>query len=455
MRFPILSLIAALTFAASAYSAELRIPIDRYKLSNGMRVVLSQDNTAPVVAVYLIYGVGARSEEKGRTGFAHLFEHMMFQGSKNVPKGTHFKTVESNGGYLNGSTHADYTDYFEVLPSNKLAVALWLESDRMRSLAITDENLTNQKEAVKQEKRMRMDNQPYAPAIVDEYPALVYRNWANSHSIIGSFDDLNAATVADVAKFFKTHYAPNNAVLAIAGDIKIAETKKLVESYFGDIPSQPQAPGPDLKEPEQTEPRYLKVADRLARLPMILLGWPGPVRRSPDYYAMVMLDVVLTGGDSSRFAQNLVKGRQSVLGVEANLGWPFGSATDYKDPNVYGIAVNYKPNFTAKQILEQVEEEIQKVQKDGVPAPELERARTFLRAARVKSLQTTISRATHLGQYELLDNNPELINTEIDDMLKVTGPQIQAAAKKYLQPAKRSLIDIEPKPEGKPSPEGK
>ncbi|MSV30154.1 MAG: insulinase family protein, partial [Bryobacterales bacterium] len=196
--------------------AEVSVPIEKYTLSNGMRVILSRDKAVPVVSVYVMYDVGARSEEKGRTGFAHLFEHMMFQGSANAPKGVHFKTVESNGGNLNGSTHQDYTDYFEVLPSNKVAIGLWLESDRMRSLAITGENLTNQKEAVKQERRLSFDNQPYATAIVDHWPLLAFKNWQSSHSLIGSYEDLNAASVKDVSTFFKTYYAPNNAILVLS-----------------------------------------------------------------------------------------------------------------------------------------------------------------------------------------------------------------------------------------------
>src|SRR4051794_20733181 len=223
-----------------ARSAEVTIPIEKYQLKNGLRVILSRDNAVPVVTVYMIYNVGARSEEKGRTGFAHLFEHMMFQGSANAPKGFHFATVESNGGTLNGSTHPDFTDYYEVLPSNKLATALWLESDRMRSLSITDENLKNQKEAVKQERRLSFDNQPYATAIVDVWPTVMFKNWQSSHSLIGSFEDLNASSVADVSKFFKTYYAPNNAALVIVGDLQIDAAKKQIETYFGDIPSQPQ-----------------------------------------------------------------------------------------------------------------------------------------------------------------------------------------------------------------------
>src|SRR5581483_9302463 len=316
----LLALIALGTLLAE--SAEFTIPIETHKLANGMRVVLSRDNTVPVVAVYVIYGVGARSEEKGRTGFAHLFEHMMFQGSANAPKGVHFATVESNGGVLNGSTHPDYTDYFETLPANKLATALWLESDRMRSLAITEDNLSNQKEAVKQERRLTFDNQPYNTAIVDAWPTLAFQNWQSSHSLIGSFEDLTAASVADVSKFFRTYYAPNNAVLVIVGDIQTAEAKKLIETYFGDIPAQPQPARPDLSEPPFKTRKEVH-RDPLARVPAVVIGYPGPPRRSPDYYALNMVDAVLTAGESSRFQLNLVKGKQSVVQYEANLGWPF------------------------------------------------------------------------------------------------------------------------------------
>src|SRR5947209_604808 len=205
--------------AMLAHAADVTIPVETYKLKNGLRVVLSKDNAVPVVSVYIIYDVGSRSEEKGRTGFAHLFEHMMFEGSANAPKGTHFGTVEGNGGTMNGSTHPDFTDYYETLPSNKLATALWLESDRMRSLSINEENLKNQKEAVKQERRLSFDNQPYNTAIVDVWPTLMFGNWQSSHSLIGSFEDLEGSSLGDVSKFFKTYYAPDNAALVIVGDI--------------------------------------------------------------------------------------------------------------------------------------------------------------------------------------------------------------------------------------------
>lgn len=441
------ALAAALAAAPSAAGADLKVPFERYSLSNGLRVILSPDPSVPVVAVYVIYDVGARSEEKGRSGFAHLFEHMMFQGSKNAPKGVHFKTVEANGGDLNGSTHADFTDYFETMPSNKLPVALWLESDRMRALAITAANLQNQKEAVKEERRLSFDNRPYATAIVDKFPTVVYRNWQNYHSLIGSFEDLNAATVDDVAKFFKTYYAPNNAVLVVAGDVNAPEAKKWIETYFADIPSQQQPKHPDLSEPEQKEPRWERYGDKMAQVPGVVVAWPSPKRRSDDYYSMAMMDAVLTAGSSSRFALNLVKGRESAIQYEANIGWPFAGPADYKAPGVYAAFVLHKPDVPAKKMVEQIEEEVARIQKEGVPEKELNRVKAYLRSSRIRELQSPLSRARYLGQFEVFDHDPSFINTELDRIMQVTGEQIRAVAQKYLLAAKRSVLEIAPEPQ--------
>jgi predicted Zn-dependent peptidase len=437
--------LACLLAIASASAAEFKIPVETYKLPNGLRVVLSQDNAVPVVTVYTIFDVGARSEEKGRTGFAHLFEHMMFEGSANAPKGVRDTQVESNGGVQNGSTHPDFTDYYEVLPSNKLATALWLDSDRMRSLSITDENLKNQKEAVKQERRLSFDNQPYATAEIDKFPTLMFGNFQSSHSLIGSYEDLNAASVADVSKFFKTYYAPNNASLVIVGDIRIPEAKKLVETYFDDIPAQPQA-----KRPDMTEPAFHSQSevynDPMARVPALMIGYPGPKRRSPDYYALNMLDAILTNGNSARLRLDLVKGKESIINYESNLGWPMASYLDYRDPGAYGMFVMYKPNFTSQQIVDQVQGEIAKLQDAPLPAADLERAKTQLRATLIKQLQSSLSRAQQLGQYEIADGDASLINTEFDRMLNVSAAEIQAAAKKYLTPDKRTVLAVQPAP---------
>jgi predicted Zn-dependent peptidase len=279
---------------------------------------------------------------------------------------------------------------------------------------------------------------------VDRWPELVFRNWQNSHSLIGSFEDLNAATVDDVARFFRTHYAPNNAVLVIAGDIDPDEARRLVEQYFGEIPAQPRPEPPDLSEPERSEPLFESFPDRLAKVPAVAIGYPGPKRRSRDYNAMVMLDLILTGGESSRFHQNLVKGKQSVIQYEANLGWPFAGPADYRDPAPYAMYFLYNPAFNGRKILEQVEAEIGKVQAEGVPDEELQRARTYLRSSRIRQMQSSQSRAMLLGRYEVLDGDPEHINTELDDFLSVTAAEIRETARKYIDPRKRTVLDIVP-----------
>jgi zinc protease len=431
---------------AGLFAAQFNVPVEKFKLDNGMKIVLSVDNTVPVIAVYMIYNVGARSEEKGRTGFAHLFEHMMFEGSHNAPKGVHNKQVQMNGGILNGSTHPDFTDYFEVLPSNKLGVALWLESDRMRSLALTTENLANQKEAVKQERRLSFDNQPYNTAIVDVWPSMVFSNWQSSHSLIGSFEDLNAATLEDVTKFFKTYYAPNNVTLVLVGDFKAAEARKLVQTYFGDIPSQPQPKRPDMSEPAGRLKGTQTYKDPLARVPGVIVGYPAPPRRSPDYYALGLIDALLTGGETARLKLNLVKGKKSIIQYQGDLGWPFAGVADYKDPGDYSVFMIYKPNFTGAQIVEQFQDEIQKIQNGGVDAAELDRAKTLLRSDRIKQMQSSLSRARALGTYETFDGDASLINSELDRFLAVTSQQVQDAAKRYLAADKRTVLEIVPAP---------
>ncbi|MGI8959812.1 MAG: M16 family metallopeptidase [Bryobacteraceae bacterium] len=434
----------------AARSAKIDIPIEKYKFDNGLRVILSQDNAIPVVAVYIVYDVGSRAEEKGRTGFAHLFEHMMFEGSANVKKGEHMRYVESNGGTLNGSTHPDYTNYFESLPSNKLAVALWLESDRMRSLAVTPENLANQKEAVKQERRLRMDNQPYITAIFDKWPQLAFQNWQNSHSLIGSFEDLNSASIEDVSRFFKTYYAPDNAVLTIVGDFQLPEAKKLVQTYFGDIPAQPRPKRPDLAEPPGATAKSAVYKDALAKVPGVVIGYPGPVRGSEDFYAVTVLDALLTGGDSSRLQQNLVKGKKSVVQYEGNLGWPFASADDYQSPGDYATFLLYNPSFQSNQIIDQYQDEIAKIQNEGVTEAELHRTQMLLLANKLNELQTSLGRAKLLANFEVLDGKPEAINTLLDRYAAVTPAQVQAVAKKYLNPNQRIVLAIQPDAGAKP-----
>ncbi|HIN64528.1 MAG TPA: insulinase family protein, partial [Candidatus Obscuribacterales bacterium] len=301
----------------AADSKKPLIPVHAdFTLENGLRVVFSEDHSVPVVAVAILYDVGARNEKKGRSGFAHLFEHMMFEGSENVGKTEHFKYVESAGGSLNGSTHPDFTNYFEKLPSNQAELALWLESDRMRSLKLTPENFQNQLETVKEEKRLNYDNQPYVPASI-KFDEMLFDNWVNGHPTIGYFKDLEESSLDDVRAFFKTYYAPNNAVLVVVGDFKSSEMKPLVEKYFATIPRQEAPPKPDVAEGPMTKSKYAKVEDKHANLPAFWIGWRAPGRREPDYYVLGVIEKLLSAGESSRLYQRMVKGEKIALKADA------------------------------------------------------------------------------------------------------------------------------------------
>jgi predicted Zn-dependent peptidase len=320
------------------------LEIEEYALANGLRVVLNRDDAVPVVAIAVYYDVGSRNERDGRTGFAHLFEHMMFQGSANVPKAGHFQYIMKAGGTMNGTTSSERTNYFETMPANQLPLALWLESDRMRSLAVTQENLDNQREAVKEEKRLRYDNQPYGQ-IFDLIAEMIYKNFANAHSTIGSMEHLDDASVEDVQEFFRIYYAPNNAVLVVSGSFEPALAKELVETYFGDIPSQAKPANIDVSEPSEVANNYREWHDPLAPLPAFLLGWKIPQRRTTEHNALYLAGKLLYDGESSRLYQRLVKGEESVVQL-------FGFTDERRGPSSIFVGAIPKPDQDLSRIRE-------------------------------------------------------------------------------------------------------
>lgn len=427
------------------------IPVTKdFTLPNGLRVILSEDHTVPVASTVLIYDVGSQNEKKGRSGFAHLFEHMMFEGSENVGKTEHFKHIESAGGSTNASTRPDFTDYYDKVPSNQAELVLWLESDRMRSLKVTPENFKNQLETVKEEKRARIDNQPYTPSYL-KLDELVFDNWNNAHPTIGSFEDLEASSIEDVRNFFKTYYAPNNAIMAVVGDFDADDMQKKVEKYFGDIPRQPDPPKPDLTEPEQKEAKYLKMEDKHAKLPAFLMGWKAPARRDPDYYPVLMLEKILSSGDSSRFYQQLVKGSQVALRADAGVD-------ERRGPSGFSTVVVYKLGNTPEKVRDLVWVELEKLQKEPVSDRELEKARNqVLRGffgSGYSSLQRSLGRAQLLAQYGLFYGDPQKLDEDLEAVMKVTPADVQRVAKKVLTRQGVSVIDVEPvaaEPADKPS----
>jgi predicted Zn-dependent peptidase len=426
-----------------AAESAIHIPFEKYKLGNGLRVVLARDSSVPAVAVYVIYDVGSRVEEKGSTGFAHLFEHMMFDGSANVEKGEHVSSIAANGGEVNGSTHLDYTDFYETLPSNRLALALWLESDRMRSLAITEENLKAEKDAVRQERRANF-SQPYREAIA-QWPAFAFGNFHNAHPAMGSSaDDLDNATVDDVVKFFHMYYAPNNAVVVISGDFDAADAKKLVGGYFGDIAAQPLPKRPDVTEAPRAQGKTVTVKDPNARVPALIAGWPAPARHSTDWYAIRVIDAVLTSGEGARLKLEMLKGRQSLLQADANLGWPAATPVDFKEPADYATIFIYRPNYSAAEILDQYQTEVDRIARDGVGGTELGRVKAGLRFQMASGIQTALSRAKLLGIGELMDGDAGGAEKDSANLLSVTSEQMAGAAKKYLAAERRDVMAIEP-----------
>jgi predicted Zn-dependent peptidase len=411
-----------------------QISIEQYTLGNGLRVILSEDHAVPVVSVAVYYDVGSRNEREGRTGFAHLFEHMMFQGSENVPKAGHFQYIFNNGGTMNGTTSSERTNYFETLPANQLPLALWLESDRMRSLKVTQENLDNQREAVKEEKRLNYDNRPYSNAFL-RLNEMIFRNPANAHSTIGSMEDLDAATIDDIREFFRVYYAPNNAVLVIVGDFDPDEARALVEKYFATIPSQPVPPPPDVTEPEEVALHREVYRDPFAQLPALIIGWKTPPRRSEDFYALSLAGDLLLDGDSSRLYQRLVKEEESVVGIQGSVGERRGPSSLY----IFAIP---KPGHETEHIRATIEEEIRRLADEGPSEEEMEKLHNMLLNDSVRGRQSTLFRAQRLAEYALYDGDPTLFNTELERYLDVTPEEIKRVVRRYLITDNYSLMEV-------------
>lgn len=411
-------------------------PIEQFTLENGLRVILCKDPSIPVVSVAVYYDVGSRNEKAGKTGFAHLFEHMMFQGSENVPKAAHFQYIFNAGGTMNGTTSTERTNYYETLPANHLPLALWLESDRMRSLKVTQENLDNQRNAVQEEKRLRYDNQPYVNAFL-RINELIFKNPANAHSTIGSMEDLDSATIEDVREFFRIFYAPNNAVIAIVGDFEESVARSLVQQYFAGIPSQPAPPPVDVSEPGEVGQTIETYNDKLAPSPAFVLGWKIPARRTQGYYALSLAADLLFEGESSRLYQKLVKGDESVVSIQ-------GGVDERRGPSAWYIFALPKPGEDVNAIRDQIFDEIKRLSTDGPSAEEMEKLRNSLRNDAVRGRQSTMYRAQRVAEYALYDGDPRLIDSELERYLRITGDEIRDTAKRFLDVDNRVTLDIIP-----------
>lgn len=415
----------------------LPIIIEQHLLENGLRVILSPDHSFPTVSVAIYYDVGSRNEEQGKSGFAHLFEHLMFQGSKNVGKFEHITLINDNGGSCNGTTSEDRTNYFESLPSNKLELALWLEADRMQYLNVTQENFENQRQVVIEEKKLSIDSQPYGPSFI-LINKLAYGSWwPYSHPVIGYEEDLLNATLEDAQNFYKTYYVPNNAVIAIVGDFEPEEALKLVKKYFGNIargealeftPPPFTPPNTEIKE---------KIEDPLANLPAFHLAYHIPPLREKDHYPLEVLAVILGDGRSSRLVKKLVQDNPYCQEI-------YVSTDNRRGPDLFSIFAILNQGIEGEKVREIIYKELKDIEENGLKEGELERAKNRLKSQYLTSLQTNLDLAQRLAMFTLYWGDPTLLRTELNNYLKVTEDDIKKVIGKYLTKGNRIILDVLP-----------
>ncbi|HLT11473.1 MAG TPA: pitrilysin family protein [Micromonosporaceae bacterium] len=424
--------------------ASPRVTLERFSLPNGLRVVLAPDRSAPVVGVAVAYDVGIRSEPQGRTGFAHLFEHLMFQGSENLEKLAHFRHVQGAGGTFNGSTHLDYTDYYEMLPSNALERALFLEADRMRGPRLTEENLRNQVDVVKEEIRVNVLNRPYGGFPWLKLPPVMFDTFPNAHDGYGSFDDLEAATLADAQDFFARYYAAGNAVLAVAGDFDPDRAAKLVERHFGDVPARPAPPPPDLAEPDLTAERRAAYTDRLAPLPAFAAAWrvPDPINDVAAYLPYVVLAEVLTDGDASRLVQRLVLKDRSVTTVGGYVG-VMGEPFDVRDPTALLLQAHLPPGGEVAPVLTAIGEEADRIAQDGLAEGELARTVARMSAHLLRDSDTVLNRSLRYAVTEQQRGDAAFAAELPSRLAEVTEEQVREAAARLTE-SRRAVVEVIP-----------
>jgi zinc protease len=426
--------------AAQAQFSVPELPVESYVMPNGLTVILSPDHSAHVAAVDIWYHVGSKNELPGRTGFAHLFEHVMFQGSQNIPYGVHFKTVENAGGNLNGSTWNDRTNYFETLPSNELATALWLESDRMGFLlpALDQTKLDAQREVVKNERRERVDNVPYGSE--DEVIAAATYPPSNPYSwpVIGSMADLSAASLEDVRDFFRRYYAPTNATLVVTGDIDPAETRKLIEQYFGPIPRGPEITRPVVAKVSLSVAKRLVLEDSRAKLPQITISWPTVGSVNADNAPLAAVGRILTQDRTSRLTKLLVYDRQLASRVYAGQ-----NDSDGENAGQFTISVTPRANVSLTDIENLIDSTLATLVSSPPNTREVDRFKNFERVSAVIGIQTALGKAEVLAEGQTFWGEPLHYVKETNEALAVTPADIARVIKEYLTPG-RIVVSMVP-----------
>ena len=438
--------------AAPPQASALKVDMQYFTLPNGLKVVLAKDAIAPTVTVAVYYGIGFRIEPRERTGFAHLFEHLMFQGSEHAPKGVFDSTITNAGGFNNGSTRFDFTNYFEVTPSGALERLLWLEADRMANPVIDETVLKNQQGVVGNEVKVNVLNQPYSTWPWIDLPMLANTNWYNSHNFYGELKEIEAATVPDAKQFFDSFYRPSNAVLVIAGDIDYAATRAMVEKYFGWMPKKPPVVLPDISEPRQTEQKFRSRVDALAPKPGYALGYHVPKRGTPEWYAMGLIDQMLVQGNDSRLYRKLVQETGIAGELNGGINWGLGDMYDYNGPMLWSLNFTHDPEHGHQQITAAIDSVIEELRTKPVTAEELARARTKARSQLYSTIDSggRIGLINLLAVYALFDDDPQAVNRIEQGFAQVTPELIRKTAQEYLRPDNRSIYVIEPgaKPQG-------
>jgi predicted Zn-dependent peptidase len=430
---------------AFAQATDVDIPYQKFVLDNGLTLIVHEDHKAPIVAINTWYHVGSKNEKLGKTGFAHLFEHLMFQGSQNLGKMEFIKLVQSNGGVLNGSTRFDFTNYFETVPANTLQTFLWAEADRMRSLAITQDNLTNQQGVVKSEVRVNVLNRPYGGFPWLDMPQYANTNWYNAHNFYGDLRDIDAATLADAEAFHKTYYSPRNAVVVVTGDFAAAEVMAWIQKYFGNIPDAPLPPRPDLTEPKQEKEIRASKTDSLATRPALAFAYHMPPRNTPEYFAMGLIDQILLQGHDAKLYQALVQ-RAGVTGDVSGGINLLGNMFDYEGPMLWMVSLFHDAQHSPDEILKLADAVIDSLRTVPVDPATLERARVKERADLYNIIggQAGFGRADLLASYALFDNNANYVNSLEGQFRAVTPAVILRTAKEYLRPTNRTVLTIVP-----------
>jgi len=434
------------SLAAAPDAQEWKVPTAMKKLGNGLVVVVSEDHSAPTFGLCVAYGIGFRLEPERRTGFAHLFEHMMFEGTPAAPKGVFDKVIEGGGGWNNGDTRWDFTEYIETAPVSALDPILWLEADRMNTLDFSSDNLENQRKVVEEEVRVNVLNQPYGLFFAIDLPGKAFDKFPNAHNFYGDFKDLDAAKIQDVAAFYNHYYAPNNAVLCVAGDVKPEEVFEKVEKYFGGIAPRQLTPKPDVSEPSQTAERRARQQDKFAQAPALAVGYRMPPRTSRDAVVGAMVGEILHNGQASRLYQALVKEKKVALSVEGGMNWPLGTPFEYDGPTLMTSFIVYPPNTKMNDLVDAYDAVIADLVRKGPTVAELERIRAKMRSDWYGQLEIPVQRASIMAHATLFDGKPNRVNEIPNGLAKVTADEIMAFARKYLVDTNRTIIDRVPAP---------